>query len=108
MWGKKTTKEKKNEYVMQKPYLLFLTLGRGFSKSRLGGHCFLGSSFFPFPLQPRKAMAAAVEAGRTKFQTRGGASALFSHRGQSGVGPMDRHHSWRRKWPGQKEDYENA
>lgn len=49
------TKENINECVMQKTYyLLFLTLGSGPGKSRLGGQCFLSSRFFPPFLQPTK------------------------------------------------------
>lgn len=50
--GRKTTKEQKNEYVMQKT--LFLTLESGLRVSSMVEQCFLGSRFFPLSLQPTR------------------------------------------------------
>lgn len=44
--------------------------------------------FFPLPLQPLKAVAAAVEARKAGFQIQGGETAFLSHQGQGGAEPM--------------------
>lgn len=101
VWGKKNNKRQEKRVWNAETVSIISDPGKWFQQEQIRWALLPRLQLFISP-STTKSYGSSCWGRRTKFQTRGGASAFFSHRGQGGVEPMDRHHRWRRKWPGQK------